>query len=88
MHCFYFHSEIAALSLNKILHEKPPLHDAFFLLKEKSSKWDYIGNGLGVPFNDREGLYQSSLSNEARLERVIKIWLETFCHTPVTCLNL
>ena len=51
---------------SSILQKKPLLKDVFSLLQEKSSKWDGIGCGFNVPFNDREGFGADiSLSNKA-----------------------
>ena len=73
---------------SSILQKKPLLKDAFSLLQEKSSKWDDIGRAFNVPFNDRDGFRTDvSLSNEARFSRVLHVWLETSCHTPVTWLE-
>ena len=73
---------------SSILQKKPLLKDAFSLLQEKSSKWDDIGRAFNVSLNDREELRTDTLlSNNARLERVLNVWLETSCHTPITWLE-
>ena len=38
--------------------------------------WRSIGNGLGVSFNVLQGLAESNLSNQGKLDQVIQKWLD------------
>ncbi len=47
------------------------------LLKEKSSKWDEIGEALGISLNDRQIIRKDD--NCIKLETVLSKWIESKC---------
>ena len=91
MHTFFFIlycspncSFLIADSPPPHLGEKPLLKDVYNLLIGHSAQWDDIGLQLEVPFDDRDGWLNSTLTSRQRLQRVINKWLVSECHTPVT----
>lgn len=42
--------------------------------------WRSVGNGLGVSYNVLQGLADSSMSNQTRLDHVIQTWLDMDGH--------
>lgn len=65
----------------------PTLKAVFNLLKRNSARWNDFGKALGISQNDRQILYDERISAEARLERVIHLWMESQC-SPTTWDNL
>ena len=54
------------------------LKEVFDLLKDKSNKWNDIGQTLDVPYNFREGL-RSEATGQNKLEEVLHKWIESKC---------
>ena len=56
--------------------EKPKRYEVLTQLAFINSQWRNIGQGLGVSFNDLEGLAQRNDSDQTRLEHVIQKWFD------------
>ena len=56
--------------------EKPTRYEVLTQLAFINSQWRNIGQGLGVSFNDLEGLAQRNDSDQTRLEHVIQKWFD------------
>ena len=56
--------------------EKPKGYEVLTQLAFINSQWRNIGQGLGVSFNDLEGLAQRNDSDQTRLEHVIQKWFD------------
>ena len=64
----------------QILKKSPDCIDVFNLIKSHSAKWDGFARELHVDDNTRESLkHNISLENDVRIERVLKIWIESQC---------
>ena len=57
--------------------EKVVLKVVYGLLKEKSSRWDDIGQALGISYNDRQIIGNNE--NCIKLEAVLNKWIESKC---------
>ncbi len=66
-----------------VIADPAPL-DVCRLLRSRSSEWDDFGRELHIPLSFREGLLRTGpmYSNDAKLERVINNWLESWCSPP------
>ena len=53
------------------LDEKPTKHDVLIKLAPIDAKWRSIDNGLGMEYNDLQGLAESNMSNQTRLDHVL-----------------
>ena len=56
--------------------EKPKGYEILTQLAFINSQWRNIGKGLGVSYNDLEGLAQRNDSDQTRLEHVIQKWFD------------
>ena len=56
--------------------EKPIRHEVLTQLASINGQWRNIGQGLGVSFNDLQGLAERNDSNQTRLEHVIQKWFD------------
>ena len=56
--------------------EKPKRYEVLNQLAFINSQWHNIGQGLGVSFNDLDGLAERNESNQTRLEYVIQKWFD------------
>ena len=65
MYCYYQHC----------LAEKPERVDLLTKLKAIDASWRSIGNDLGLSYNDLQGLDESNMSNQRRLDHILQIWL-------------
>ena len=57
------------------IDEKPTRREVLTQLATISASWRSIGNGLGVNYNDLQGLGQANTSNQDRLGDVLQKWL-------------
>ena len=60
-----------------MLDEKPTKHDVLIKLVPTDTSWHSIGNGLRVEYNVLQGLAESNMSNQTRLDHVLKTWINT-----------
>ena len=56
--------------------EKPKGYEVLTQLAFINSQWRNIGQGLGVSFNDLQGLAQRNDSDQTRLQHVIQKWFD------------
>ena len=64
----------------QIVKKSPERTDVFNLIKCHSAKWDGFARELHVDDNTRESLkHDISLESDGRLERILKIWIESQC---------
>ena len=56
--------------------EKPKGYEVLTQLAFINSQWCNIGQGLGVSFNDLQGLAQRNDSDQTRLQHVIQKWFD------------
>ena len=61
---------------SKLLVEKPGKLDVLKQLAPIDTSWRSIGNGLGVEYNVLQGLAESNMSNQTRLDLVLQKWIE------------
>ena len=66
--CYYLFS--------KLLVEAPGKLDVLKQLVPIDASWRSIGNGLGVEYNVLEGLAESNMSNQTKLDHVLQTWIE------------
>ena len=66
--CYYFFSNL--------LVEKPDKLDILKQLAPIDASWRSIGNSLGVEYNVLQGLAESNMSNQTRLDLVLQKWIE------------
>ena len=55
---------------------KPTRREVLIQLACINASWHEIGDGLGVKYNDLDSLAQSNLNNQAKLSKVIHMWIE------------
>ena len=56
--------------------ERPTRREVLTQLACINFQWRNIGNGLGVSYNDLQGLAERNDSNKTRLDQVIQKWLD------------
>ena len=56
--------------------ERPTIHEVSKQLAFINAQWWNIGIGLGVSFNDLQGLLTSNQLNQTKLDHVIQKWLD------------
>ena len=56
---------------------KPIPQNCLKILKNKSAKWNSIGEVLEVPFNDREELRQDARDASEKLEAILEKWFQS-----------
>ena len=56
--------------------ERPTRREVLMQLAFIKFQWRNIGNGLGVSYNDLQGLAERNDSNQTRLDQVIQNWLD------------
>ena len=59
-----------------MLDEKPTKHDVLIKLTPIDTLWRSIGNGLAVKYNFLQGLAESNMSNQTRLDHVLQKWID------------
>ena len=59
----------------QLLQKPPELTDALDLLRSISPSWYDIGSKLLVPSDFRDSLTRDSLSNEAKLDKILNAWI-------------
>ena len=64
-----------------ILATKPEKHTLLTLLASVSTKWQEIGDLLGVDSNTIDGLHTSNLSNQVKMSKMLQSWLDN-AQTP------
>ena len=69
-------SYITVLYLIVLTVERPTRHEVLTQLACINFQWRNIGNGLGVSYNDLQGLAEHNDSNQTRLDQVIQNWLD------------
>ena len=69
-------SYITVLYLIVLTVERPTRRELLMQLAFINFQWRNIGNGLGVSYNDLQGLAERNDSNQTRLDRVIQNWLD------------
>ena len=69
-------SYITVLYLIVLTVERPTRREVLIQLAFINFQWRNIGNGLGVSYNDLQGLAERNDSNQTRLDRVIQNWLD------------
>ena len=69
-------SYITVLYLIVLTVERPTRREVLMQLAFINFQWRNIGNGLGVSYNDLQGLAECNDSNQTRLDRVIQNWLD------------
>ena len=75
LYCYYQHC----------LAEKPERVNLLSKLTAIDASWRSIGNGLGLSYNDLQGIDESTKSNQRRLDHVLQMWLNMDGEsTPVT----
>ena len=55
----------------------PKRHEVFKILKNKSAQWDRFARELQIPDNHRDGLKSSNLSDDEKLEAILRKWMES-----------
>ena len=55
--------------------ERPTRREVLIQLADIDALWHNIGDGLGVNFNDLQGLANANMQNRTRLSHVIQNWL-------------
>ena len=75
LYCYYQHC----------LAEKPERVNLLSKLTTIDASWHSIGNGLGLSYNYLQGLAESNISNQTKLDHVLQMWLNMDGEsTPVT----
>ena len=75
LYCYYQHC----------LAEKPERVNLLSKLTAIDASWRSIGNGLGLSYNYLQGLAESNISNQTKLDHVLQMWLNMGGEaTPVT----
>ena len=69
-------SYITVLYLIALTVERPTRREVLTQLACINFQWRNIGNGLGVSYNDLQGLAEHNDSNQTRLDQVIQNWLD------------
>ena len=69
-------SYITVLYLIVFTVERPTRREVLTQLVCIDFQWRNIGNGLGVSYNDLQGLAECNDSNQTRLDGVIQKWLD------------
>ena len=69
-------SYITVLYLIVLTVERPTRREVLIQLAFINFQWRNIGNGLGVSYNDLQGLAERNDSNQTRLDQVIQNWLD------------
>ena len=69
-------SYITVVYLIVLTVERPTRREVLMQLAFINFQWRNIGNGLGVSYNDLQGLAECNDSNQTRLDRVIQNWLD------------
>ena len=62
----------------------PDHNEVLKLLADISAQWQDVGLALEVPENDLDGLVNASGSNNSKLSKVIRLWINTTESSPVT----
>ena len=65
LYCYYQHC----------LAEKPERVNLLSKLTAIDASWRSIGDDLGLSYNDLQGLAESNISNQRRLDQVLQMWL-------------
>ena len=58
------------------------MRDVRKFLKSHSSQWYEIGNALDVSFDTLDELSSEPITNNIKLDKVIKKWLQSHCSPP------
>ena len=71
MYVFY----VLGKTYKDLLQKPPEPTDAFDLVRNISPSWYDIGTKLLVPSDFRDSLTRESLSNEAKLDKILNAWI-------------
>ena len=72
---------------NCMLDEKPTKRDVLIKLAPIDTLWRSIGNGLRVEYNVLQGLAESNMSNQTRLDHVLQTWIKMDGHDQHASVN-
>ena len=61
---------------SKFLVKKPSKQNVLEQLALIDTSWRSIGNGLGVEYNILQGLAESNMSNQTKLDHVLQKWID------------
>ena len=59
------------------MKKSPEFEDVYKFLRNKSAHWDDFARDLLVDYNFRQELHQGSLTANAKLEKVLRKWMES-----------
>ena len=68
-------SYMTVLNVIVLTVERPTRREVLIQLADVDALWHDIGDGLGVNFNDLQGLANANMQNRTRLSHVIQNWL-------------
>ena len=72
--CLFINLLICPFS--KFLVKKPSKQNVLEQLAPIDTSWRSIGNGFGVEYNVLQGLAESNMSNQTRLDHVLQKWID------------